>query len=157
MADGQEIWREKRARTINAHAAAHQRDRAVETAMARQVVAQFVNEASARGLPAAPLRARAGRSTYRTRLRGWYLTRDVAVGEDGELYLLTVPASLRARIAGAELVPHQPGLIVGEGGRDGESIPLRTLVQRRLAAGAGPWYQLGGSGLGAAVPNRRSR
>jgi hypothetical protein len=31
--------------------------------------------------------------------------------------------------------PQDPRLIVGEGARDGESVPLKTLLQMRLDAG----------------------
>src|SRR5207237_412762 len=72
----------------------------------------FVRRAAERGLPPHPLAARTfdGRSTYRTHVRGWYLksNRSVAVGADGEYYVLTVPASLRARFTGADLTPSTP-------------------------------------------------
>ena len=48
----------------------------------------------------------------------------MAVGTDGEFYLLTVPASLRARVRGADLAPSDPPLVLGKGARDGESIDL---------------------------------
>ena len=101
--------------------------------------AGFVRRAAERGLEAHPLTARTfdGRATYRTKVRGWYLksNRSVAVGADGGYYLLTVPASLRARFTGAELAPSTPRLIVGAGGGDGETVPLAQLLDRRLEAG----------------------
>lgn len=96
--------------------------------------------AAERGVAPTGLRARAfdGRATYRTRLRGWYLkaNRSVAVGEDGHYYVLTVPSSLRARFAGADVSPSAPRLIVGAGGGDGETMPLAELLRRRLDAEA---------------------
>jgi hypothetical protein len=131
-------WAEARRRAVEGHAAAEDRRKADEAAAARELIADFVRAAEERALPATRLTARPyqGGARYRTALRGWYLKADrsLAVGTDGELYLLHVPASLRARLAGASVVPHQPRLVVGEGGRDGESIPLRTLLDRRLAA-----------------------
>jgi hypothetical protein len=59
----------------------------------------------------------------------------VAVGSDGEFYVLAVPASLRARLRGAAVEPSEPRLVIGAGGGDGESVPLAELLQRRLAAG----------------------
>jgi hypothetical protein len=59
----------------------------------------------------------------------------IAVGTDGGYYVLSVPASLRARITGVTIEPQDPRLIVGEGARDGESVPLKTLLQMRLDAG----------------------
>ncbi len=61
--------------------------------------------------------------------------RSLAVGTDGEFYILTVAASLRARFAGAAITPETPRLIVGEGARDGESMPLEALLRTRLDAG----------------------
>jgi hypothetical protein len=102
-------------------------------------VADFARAAHARGLRLTALTARAynGRATYRTGLRGWYLRpdRSLAVGADGGFYVLTVPASLRARVTGVVVQPQDPRLIVGEGGRDGESMPLQALLRQRLDAG----------------------
>lgn len=132
-------WREQRRRAVDAHAAAMERQRATEAAKARELVAAFARTAGERGLRAVPLRARgySGRSTYRTRLRGWYLRpdRSIAVGEDGGYYVLAVPGGLRARLAGVVVAPQDPRLVVGEGGRDGESMPLDALLRQRLAAG----------------------
>lgn len=55
-----------------------------------------------------------------------------AVDADGLLYLLTVAASLRTRLLGADPRPQPPPLVIGAGGRDGESLPLRD---RRLEGG----------------------
>jgi hypothetical protein len=132
-------WREQRQRAVDAHAAALERQKAADTAKARDLVAAFARTARERGLRAVPLRARgySGRSTYRTRLRGWYLRpdRSIAVGEDGGYYVLAVPGGLRGRLTGVVVAPQDPRLIVGEGGRDGESMPLETLLRQRLAAG----------------------
>jgi hypothetical protein len=132
-----ESWRERRDHAFAQHAAEDRRRREAEGRQARELVAEFVREARERGLPTSPLTARAynGRARYRTGLHGWYLRADrsLAVGTDGELYLLAVPASLRARFTGATVQPQQPRLVVGEGGRDGESIPLQTLLRNRLA------------------------
>jgi hypothetical protein len=132
-------WREQRDRAAALHAGADARERAREAAQARRLVAEFVRQARACGLPATPLRARAygGGASYRTGLRGWYLKRDrsLAAGLDAELYLLTVPRDFRARLIGVTLTPHEPRLVIGRGGRDGESIPLDVLLARRLDAG----------------------
>jgi len=121
-------WRRQRT-----EAAAHQqreldRQRARESDAARALLADFVGRAHARGLAPEPLRARAfdGTATYRTSLRGWYLRRNrsVAVGEDGEFYVLSVPGGVRARLRGVAVEPSDPPLVLGKGGRDGESIDL---------------------------------
>jgi hypothetical protein len=132
-------WHEQRRRAIAEHGAALERQKAAETAQAKDLVAAFVREALDRGLHTTPLTARAygRRARYRTGLRGWYVRADrsVAVGENGEYYVLSAPPSWRSRIAGARIAPGDPPLIVGEGGRDGESMPLRAVLQRRLDAG----------------------
>jgi hypothetical protein len=137
MADPAEEWRRQRAHAVQAHAAEADRRLAAETAQARRLVADFATEALARGLRPVTLTARgySGRGRYRTGLRGWYLRPDVAVGTDGEFYLLTVPDSVRARLSGVTVQPAQPRLVVGEGARDGERISLSELLNLRLAAG----------------------
>ncbi|MEU7996448.1 hypothetical protein AB0B83_14085 [Micromonospora sp. NPDC049060] len=136
--DGLE-WRERQQRAVRAHAAADERRRAAEHAEAAELVAWFVAEATRRGLPTERLTARGldGRGSYRTRLRGWYVdrARTRAVDVDGRFHLLTVAGGPRALLLGAEPQPSPPPLVVGAGGRDGESIPLRTLLERRLEAG----------------------
>ena len=47
-----------------------------------------------------------------------------------------MPSSLRARITGAEVEPSVPRLVIGAGGRDGETMSLAELLERRLEAGA---------------------
>ncbi|MGN9813141.1 hypothetical protein ACTMSW_27770 [Micromonospora sp. BQ11] len=129
-------WRERQRRAVSAHAAADERRRAAEQAEAAELVARFVAEAVRRGLPTTRLTARSydGRGRYRTALRGWYVdrARSRAVDTDGRFHLLTVPGGLRARLFGADPQPSPPPLVVGAGGRDGESIPLEVLLARRL-------------------------
>lgn len=136
--DGLE-WRERQRRAVRAHAEADERARVAEQAEAAELVAWFAAEATRRGLRTTRLVARSydGRGRYRTRLTGWYVDRAQtrAVDIDGRFHLLTVPASLRSRLLGADPQPSAPPLVVGRGGRDGESIPLRTLLTRRLDAG----------------------
>ncbi|WP_199736948.1 MULTISPECIES: hypothetical protein [Micromonospora] len=132
-------WRERQAHAVRAHAAADARQRAAEEAEAAALVRRFAAEATRRGLRTERLRAAAydGRSRYRTHLTGWYLdrARSRAVDPEGRFYLLTVPASLRLRLFGARPEPSAPPLVVGRGGRDGESLPLATLLSLRLEAG----------------------
>jgi hypothetical protein len=132
-------WSEQRRAAVEAQAERAARARAEEVARARELVAGFVAEARRRGLATAPLLVRVGdsRETYRSGLTGWYLRRDgsYAVAEDGEAYVLTAPRSLRARWTGVTLVPDEPRLQAGIGGRDGESVALATLLELRLAAG----------------------
>ncbi|WP_341483920.1 hypothetical protein [Dactylosporangium aurantiacum] len=131
-------WQSQRARAVAHHGAELDRRRAAEAAEASGLVERFVADARAAGLPTAPLRARSynGRS-YRTPLRGWYLNSDrtIAVGDDGRYYSLLVPPSATGWLTGVTPQPQAPRLIVGEGARDGESLPLARLLQQRLEAG----------------------
>jgi hypothetical protein len=132
-------WQEKRRQAVAAHGAALDASRAAEAREAAALLAGFVRRAAERDLHPQTLMARTfdGRATYRTHVRGWYLksNRSVAVGEDGQYYVLTVPASWRSRFAGADVSPSVPRLIVGAGGGDGETVPLAQLLDRRLEAG----------------------
>jgi hypothetical protein len=131
--------RQRRRQAAADQAAALGRRRAAESEQARRLIGEFVREARERDLRPVPLRARAynGRSTYRTGVEGWYLSRNcrLAVGTGGEFYVLTVPTSLRARWAGVTLTPTDPPLDIGRGARDGESIELTALLRLRLDAG----------------------
>ncbi|WP_425455263.1 hypothetical protein [Allorhizocola rhizosphaerae] len=126
-------WREQRDRAVAAHAAALASKREAEAAQARRLIADFLRQAPA----PEPLTCLSynGRTRYRTGLMGWYLNtgRTVAVDTSGEYYVLLVPQSFRARFTGVTPRPQQPPLIVGEGARDGESIPLRTLLNNILS------------------------
>ncbi|GIF53543.1 hypothetical protein DFJ67_6002 [Asanoa ferruginea] len=131
-------WFAQRRRAIEAHASAQETRRAREAEQAAELIAAFVKDAVERGLAPTALTApvHRGRVRYRTTLRGWYLDRDreLAVDTDGRFYVLAVANSVRARLTGVDVEPRPAPLVVGEGGRDGESIPLRTLLQRRLDA-----------------------
>jgi hypothetical protein len=134
--DAEREWLTRRNQAVAAHAADLARREATEAARAGEMLREFVAAARERGLAPVPLTARsyAGRGRYRTKLRGWYLRADqtMAVAEDGNFYLLTVHGSLAARFTGVDVPPATPRLVLGEGGRDGERIPLRTVLDRLL-------------------------
>ena len=125
-------WREQRDRAVAVHAAALASKREAEAAQARRLITEFLAQAPA----PQPLTCLSynGRTRFRTSLMGWYLNRHktIAVDTSGGYHVLLVPHSFRARFAGVTPQPQQPPLIVGEGGRDGESMPLRELLARRL-------------------------
>jgi hypothetical protein len=130
-------WSEQRARAIDAHAADLARRQAAESSRAAEMLRAFVATARERGLEPVRLVARSydGRHRYRTGLTGWYLRPDegIAVGSDGRYYVLAVPSSLRALVTGTTLTPSTPGLVLGEGGRDGERVTLRFALDHLLA------------------------
>lgn len=109
-----------------------------ESQQAQKLIDAFVTEARARGLASEPLRATllTGQSVKTDKV-GWYLrkNRSLAIGEDGNYYVLTVPGGLRERLSGARLQPTPPPLVVGKGGRDGESGSLADFLRWRLEAG----------------------
>src|SRR3712207_4830359 len=109
-----------------------------ESRQAQVLVDAFVRDARARGIAPEPLRATLfdGRSVKTDKV-GWYLrkNRSLAIGEDGSYYVLTVPGGLKERLRGAKLTPSPPPLIVGKGGRDGESGDIAEFLQWRLDAG----------------------
>ncbi|WP_432875747.1 hypothetical protein ACQPYH_24750 [Kribbella sp. CA-245084] len=129
-------WRDERRQAAVEHAAALERRKASETAQARQLLTDFIATLRERGVEPELLRAPVvGTNTsYRTNLTGWYLRRNraLAVDVEGNFYILGVPASLKARVAGVHVVPSDPPLIVGQGARDGESLPLAELLRLRL-------------------------
>jgi hypothetical protein len=131
-------WREQRREASAVHSDALERRRAAEVARARALVADFLLDVRARQVAPVPLHARSydGRHRYRTPLLGWYLRRDknVAIGTDGNYYVLGVPTSLRAQLRGTSVVPRDPPLVVGAGGKDGESLDLKDALARVLSS-----------------------
>lgn len=130
-------WAQRRQRAVEVHQAALRQRAATEGERATRLVRDFARTAAERGLPAVSLLARSygGRTRYRTGLRGWYLKpdRSLGVSVDGDFYILSVAGGLRARLTGVRLRPETPPLQIGEGARDGESIPLADLLARVVA------------------------
>lgn len=130
-------WRaDRRASAAEHHERLAARQRA-ESGRARVLLADFVRQALADGPAPGPLRARSldRRHTYRTPLTGWYLRQDQTVGvdTDGEFYVLLAPASVGALLRGARPEPSDPPLVLGAGGKDGESIDLVDAIAKVLA------------------------
>lgn len=136
-ADDAASWRERRREAAGAHAAALAARQRAESARARAMIAEFLTDVGAHGPAPQPLHVRSydGRARYRTPLRGWYLRRDESVGIDtaGEFYVLTAPSSLVARFRGVQPQPQDPPLVIGAGGKDGESIDMPDALARVLA------------------------
>lgn len=109
-----------------------------ESVKAQQLIDGFLRDAAAAGIAAEPLRATlyTGQSV-KTDKRGWYLRKNksVAIGEDGGYYILTVPGGWTERLRGVQLRTSPPPLIVGKGGRDGETGDLIEFLDRRLQQG----------------------
>jgi hypothetical protein len=130
------MTRSERAERAEQHSRAQRHRREQESARAQVLVDRFVVRAVEAGIPTGQLTARPwnGRGRYRTGLVGWYLRNDhsVGVGTDGSYYLLSVPPRRLGRWRTVRLEPTPPPLQVGEGGRDGDSIALASLLELRL-------------------------
>lgn len=134
--DDAAAWRDRRREAAGAHAEALAARQRAESARARALIEEFLGSVRAGGPPAVPLHVRSydGRARYRTPLQGWYLRRDETVGidTDGAFYVLTAPSSLAARFRGVQPAPQDPPLVIGAGGKDGESIDMADALRRVL-------------------------
>lgn len=137
MMDNPQSWREARREAAAAQAAALQHHKDNETAQARMLLAGFVEKMQALGIDPQPLRAPVVGSgaSYRTDVTGWYLRRNHSLGVDaeGNFYILGMQPSVKARLLGVQVLPSDPPIIIGLGARDGESLPLKQLLELRLA------------------------
>ena len=109
-----------------------------ESKQAQVLIDRFVADARERGIAPVPLRATlySGQSVKTDKV-GWYLRKNqsLAIGEDGSYYVLTVPGGWRERLSGVKLKPSPPPMVVGKGGRDGESGELAEFLRWRLESG----------------------
>lgn len=108
-----------------------------EAVRAQRLIDDFLVAAERAGLVPQPLQARLlSGQTVRTDKTGWYLRRDrsVAVGADGGYYQLLVPGGLRERLRGVRLRASPPPMVVGRGGKDGETGPLQDFLDRLLSS-----------------------
>ena len=109
-----------------------------ESIQAQKLINEFLAAAKAKGIAPHPLRATlySGQSVKTDKI-GWYLRKNhsVAIGDDGRYYVLIVPGGLRERLSGAKLQPTPPPLVVGKGGKDGETGDLAKFLQLRLEPG----------------------
>ncbi|PFG41646.1 hypothetical protein ATJ88_0288 [Isoptericola jiangsuensis] len=129
-------WAKQRTEAAREHAARLAARQDAEHARAEAMLAEFVADATAARLPPEPLQVKGygGRGAARTPLRGWYLRHDrtVAVSTDGDFYVLTAPLSLVDRVRGVRPTPSRPPLVLGAGGKDGDSIDLADALARLL-------------------------
>lgn len=131
-------WREERREAAHAHAEALELRRQAESARAHAMITEFVAHALEHGPAPEPLRVRTydGRQRYRTPLQGWYLRFDetVAIDTDGAFYVLRTPPSVVARVRGVRPEPSDPPLVIGAGGKDGESVDMKDALARLRAS-----------------------
>lgn len=102
-----------------------------EAARAKVLIDQFLEDAKAQGLAPRPLKATTmDGHVVKTDKVGWYLRTNHSIGIDteGNYYSLTVPGSLMSRFKGVKLEPQLAPLVVGRGGRDGETGDLKEFL-----------------------------
>ncbi|TNC17369.1 hypothetical protein FHE66_10880 [Georgenia sp. 311] len=128
-------WARQRREAAEAHADMLERRRQAEHDHAARLLREFAAVARDR-LPAERLHVRGygGKGSARSDVTGWYLRADRAAGmsTDGEFYVLTAPLGLRDRLTGVTLRPTPPPLVLGAGGKDGESLDLPVALERLL-------------------------
>lgn len=129
-------WAEQRTEAARVQAERLRARQDAEHARASAMLREFVAVAAERGLEPESLQVKGygGRGTARTPLRGWYLRQDrtAGVGVDGEFYVLTAPLTLVDRVRGVRLTPQPPPLVLGAGGKDGDSVDLAVALERLL-------------------------
>jgi hypothetical protein len=129
-------WREQK--SLNARHLADELERRQrrESEQAAAMLREFVAQATAKGIEPVRLHARGynGSTRYKTNVTGWYLKQNetVAVDVDANFYVLSVQGGLVARFTGTTITPSDPPLVLGLGGRDGESLDMSEAVDRIL-------------------------
>jgi hypothetical protein len=107
-----------------------------ESIAAQVLVDEFVATAGARGLRPEPLRALLMDGTrVKSDQVGWYINKGqtLAIAPDGRFFQLLTTGGRFARFTGVKLNPSPPPLVVGRGGRDGETGDLKDFLERALA------------------------
>ena len=102
-----------------------------EAAQAKVLIDQFIADARAQGVEPRPLKARTlDGHVVKTDKTGWYLRNNhaLAIDVDGNYYSMTVPGGLMERLRGVKLTPTLAPMVIGRGGRDGETGDLKEFL-----------------------------
>ncbi|WP_298132428.1 hypothetical protein [Micropruina sp.] len=106
-----------------------------ESVAAQVLIDEFVATAAARGLRPEPLRALLMDGTrVKSDQVGWYINKGqtLAIAPDGRFFKLLTTGGRFARFTGVKLSPSLPPMVVGRGGRDGETGDLKDFLDRTL-------------------------
>ncbi|MGM0385027.1 MAG: hypothetical protein ACQERF_03455 [Actinomycetota bacterium] len=128
-------WSQKRREAADEHAERLRRRQAAQSSRAQAMLDEFTAAALRTGVETTNLQVSGGRRRASSNIEGWYVRNDhsMGVGTDGRLYVLTMPLSLLDVLRGVELTPMiEPPLVIGAGGRDGDSIDLADALDRVL-------------------------
>lgn len=129
-------WSRQRAEAVRVQAERLEARQDAEHTRAEAMLREFVAAARTAGLAPEDLQVQGygGRGTARTGLKGWYLRvdRSAGVSTDGDFYVLTAPIGLLDRLRGVRPETRRPPLVLGAGGKDGESVPLADVLDRLL-------------------------
>lgn len=132
----QEDWTAQRREAARVHEERLVARQAQESNAAGALLRTFAAAAATAGLAPEPLRVTGygDRGTARSQVTGWYLRLDrkAGVGTDGQFYVLTAPLGALDRLRGVRLAPSPAVLVLGAGGKDGDSIDLRDALTRLL-------------------------
>lgn len=106
-----------------------------ESAAAQLLIDAFIEQAHAARLRPVALKATTlDGHVVKTDKQGWYIrqSKSLAVGVDGEFFILTVPGGWLERFRGVKLEASDPPLYIGKGGRDGETGDLKEFLSWTL-------------------------
>ncbi|OKL51772.1 hypothetical protein [Buchananella hordeovulneris] len=140
----EEDWASRRRANATRQAELARKRQAAEAAQAAQYLTLFVAAARRAGLAPTNLRVQGyNGSQAKSSVTGWYLRLDrtVGVGTDGQFYVLTAPLSFLDRFRTIKLTAEPAPLVIGQGGRDGDSIALTAALDRLLPG----WEETGRS------------
>jgi len=115
-----------------------------EARAAQEKLDGFVDRLHAAGAQPEPLQATLlNGARVKTGLVGWYLNRarTLAVTPEGDYYQLVTTGSALSRFTGVTPQPAKPTLVIGRGGRDGETGDLSDFLERAFVS-----YTAGGPG-----------
>ena len=107
-----------------------------EARAAQEQLDAFVATLTGRDVAPEPLQATLlNGARVKTGLTGWYLNRarTLAVAADGSYYQLVTAGGALTRFTGVTMQPSAPTLVIGRGGRDGETGDLADFLERALA------------------------
>jgi len=127
------VHQRTQAAAIQASRLAERQD--AEHRKAEALLAEFLPVVKARGPAPVELLVQGygGQGSAKSNLRGWYLrnNRTCALGTDGKFYVLIAPLSrLHPRFMRINVRPTRPPMILGEGGKDGDTIDLADALER---------------------------